>query len=77
MGKASKPAAARMVFEKPPINELVIATFFPPVPELRAEHVGLFWHTIRAEFPSSQQAPPLGDFAQLQSPEEGYGHSQK
>jgi hypothetical protein len=52
-------------FRNPPINELVIGVYFSRELEgLRAEHVGLFWSTIRAEFPTIQQqpviVPPLG-----------------
>ena len=45
-------------FRNPPINELVIGVYFTRELEaLRAEHVGLFWSTIRAEFPTIQQQP--------------------
>jgi uncharacterized protein (TIGR04255 family) len=48
-------------FESPPINELVIATYFnPPLFSLRSEHVGLFWSRIRSEFPVVEQQAPVG-----------------
>lgn len=48
-------------FENPPINELVISTYFnPPFLTLRNEHIGLFWSKIRDEFPTVQQQPPVG-----------------
>jgi uncharacterized protein (TIGR04255 family) len=48
-------------FNNPPINEVVVATYFnPPLSELRSEHVGLFWNQIRDDFPVVQQQPPLG-----------------
>ena len=48
-------------FEKPPINEVVIATFFnPPLFALRNEHVGLFWSKIRQQFPQAKQQQPVG-----------------
>lgn len=48
-------------FENPPINELVIATYFdPPLFTLRNEHVGLFWSRIRSEFPTVEQQAPVG-----------------
>lgn len=48
-------------FQYPPINELVIATYFnPPLFTLRSEHVGLFWSRIRDEFPTVEQQQPVG-----------------
>lgn len=48
-------------FKNPPINELVIGTYFnPPLFELHAEHVGLFWSRIRKEFPRISQQAPIG-----------------
>jgi uncharacterized protein (TIGR04255 family) len=48
-------------FESPPINELVIATYFnPPLFALRSEHIGLFWSRIRSEFPTVEQQAPVG-----------------
>lgn len=48
-------------FRSPPINEVVISTYFnPPLTDLRNEHIGLFWGTIRNEFPIVQQHPPVG-----------------
>ena len=48
-------------FENPPINELVIATYFnPPLFTLRSEHVGLFWSRIRDEFAAVEQQAPVG-----------------
>jgi uncharacterized protein (TIGR04255 family) len=45
-------------FRNPPINELVIGVYFTrDLHALRAEHVGLFWSSIRPEFPTTQQQP--------------------
>jgi uncharacterized protein (TIGR04255 family) len=45
-------------FRNPPINELVIGVYFTrDLQLLRAEHVGLFWSSIRSEFPTIQQQP--------------------
>jgi uncharacterized protein (TIGR04255 family) len=44
-------------FERPPINEVVFGVFFPPVPSLKAEAVGLYWTRIRDIFPSVMQQP--------------------
>ena len=47
-------------FSNPPINEVVLATYFnPPIADLRNEHVGLLWEKIRYDFPTVQQHPPL------------------
>jgi uncharacterized protein (TIGR04255 family) len=48
-------------FQNPPINELVIATYFnPPLFALRSEHVGLLWSKIRDDFPAVEQQAPVG-----------------
>ena len=57
----------RVRFEKPPINELVIATYFnPPLFRLRSEHMGLFWAKIREEFSLVEQQPPVGGAEMLE-----------
>lgn len=49
-----------MQFKAPPINEVSIGFWFAqPILALRSEHLGLFWATIRNDFPLAQQAPPL------------------
>jgi len=53
-----------MKFRKPPIDELIIGTYFDqPLRLLRNEHIGLFWSRIRNDFPTVQQRPPLGGMA--------------
>lgn len=52
-------------FEKPPINEVSIGMQFAPLPNLRSEHIGLFWNRVREAFPNSQQNLPLGPLAQV------------
>ena len=50
-----------VAFRNPPINEVVVSTYFnPPLLALRTEHVGLFWAAIRDEFPVARQQPPVG-----------------
>ncbi len=40
-----------VVFKNPPINEVVIATYFMRLcPAFRSEHVGLFWERIGSDF---------------------------
>lgn len=50
-------------FKNPPVNELIISTYFnPPIHGLRSEHIGLFWHSIKDQFPTvSQQIPSSRD----------------
>lgn len=52
-------------FERPPINEVAIGMQFAPLINLRSEHVGVFWNRLRADFPTAQQVPPLGNIAQI------------
>ena len=53
-------------FENPPINELVMATYFNPVQfAVRNEHVGVFWSKIRDEFPKVRQQQPVGNLTDL------------
>jgi uncharacterized protein (TIGR04255 family) len=54
----SPEAAMKMKFKNPPIRELVIGLYFDrEVREFRAEHIGLFWSSIREEFPTVSQQP--------------------
>ena len=55
-----KPHPMHPDFKNPPINEVVIATYFSsPLSGLRTEHIGLFWAQIKNEFPSALQRPPV------------------
>ena len=57
-------------FKTPPINELIISTFFnPPLANLRSEHIGLFWATIKKDFPIVSQQPPIAGGADIIGPE--------
>ncbi len=50
-------------FKNPPINELIISTYFnPPIHGLRNEHIGLFWHSVKDEFPTVSQQAPIPNF---------------
>ena len=54
-------ALQSIVFENPPINEVVISAYFnSPLSDLRSEHIGLFWEKIRNEYPVVRQQPPVG-----------------
>ena len=51
----------KVAFDNPPINEIVIATYFnPPLVDFRSQHIGLFWKRIRNEFPLVRQQVPVG-----------------
>jgi uncharacterized protein (TIGR04255 family) len=50
----------KIKLRNPPINELVIGTYFErDLPTFGLEHVGLFWSIIRHEFPVVSQNPVL------------------
>ncbi len=50
-----------IAFESPPINEVVVSTYFnPQLSDFRGEHVGLFWEKIREDYPVARQQPPVG-----------------
>lgn len=61
--KAKKPYKLHAA----PVEELVLACYFPHVMEFRAEHVGLFWAKQKSQFPKSQQVSPLFDFGEVQT----------
>jgi uncharacterized protein (TIGR04255 family) len=60
MAESASSGSARIKFENPPITELVLAIFHLPVLELRAEHIGIYWHGIRDRYPLCQQQVPVG-----------------
>ena len=50
-----------IAFENPPVNEVVVSTYFdPPLSDFRNEHIGLFWGIIKDEFPNVHQRIPVG-----------------
>ena len=62
-----------VTFKNPPINEVVIATYFDaPIADFRSEHVGLFWQKIRSDFPVVHQQPPTVSPLQI-APDIGAG----
>ncbi len=59
-----------ITFENPPINEVVLSTYFnPQLSEMRSEHIGLFWKRIKDEFPEVRQQPPVGIAPELNESE--------
>ena len=57
----------RVKFRKPPLDELVIGSYFPPIEQLQAQHIGLFWATIIDDMPTCQQQPPLAEIFQSEA----------
>lgn len=47
----------RTKFDNPPINELVVSLFHRPIPELKAQHIGIYWNRIRDKYPICNQQP--------------------
>ena len=46
-------------FANPPISAVALAVHFDPqLSDFRSEHIGLFWHQIREDFPEVQQRHP-------------------
>ncbi len=55
-----------ITFDNPPINEVVIATYFdPPLDALHSQHIGLFWEQVRDTFPNVQQRVPASIEAEV------------
>jgi uncharacterized protein (TIGR04255 family) len=46
-------------FQNPPINELIIGLYFDRPMLVRSEHIGMFWGSVRNQFPKIQQQPEL------------------
>src|SRR5262245_37109554 len=46
-------------FAKPPVVETVLDVGFAPLPGWRIPHFGLFWQSIRDEYPTFRDQPPL------------------
>lgn len=46
-------------WKRPPVIEVVLGVQFAPIPGLSNGHLGLFWHTMRNEYPRADDAPPV------------------
>jgi uncharacterized protein (TIGR04255 family) len=55
----TEPTTSLAEFRSPPIVETAIGVEFSPVTGWALPHFGLFWQTIRDEFPRSEVQPPL------------------
>jgi uncharacterized protein (TIGR04255 family) len=49
----------RRQFPRPPIIEVAMCIYFVPVNEVKAQHVGTYWESIREEYPDCQQQIPV------------------
>lgn len=57
-------------FDGPPLVEAVLALQFSPLPGLSAFHLGLFWASIRDQWPTSEEASSLGQTWEPRSAED-------
>lgn len=46
-------------FDRPPVVEVAIGVQFEPIKGFRQGHIGLFWHQIRADYPTALDQPRL------------------
>jgi len=46
-------------FNKPPVTETVLSVQFAPLKAFSIPHFGLFWRTVREDYPRSESQPPL------------------
>jgi len=51
--------ASNPTYAKPPMVETVIGVQFPEISGFRAAHFGLYWDTIRKDFPTATDQPRL------------------
>ena len=48
----------RIKFQFPPLNEVAIGVHFPPILELKSQHIGRYWESIRSDFSICEQQAP-------------------
>jgi uncharacterized protein (TIGR04255 family) len=53
------PARIRPSFKNPPIGEVVCGIQFRPLTQFQAPHYGIFWESIRKDFPKCRTVPAL------------------
>jgi uncharacterized protein (TIGR04255 family) len=51
-------------FAHPPVVETVLSVQFDPLVGFRAVHLGLLWSKYRAEYPRTEERPPLDPFTE-------------
>lgn len=52
-------------YEHPPLSETVFSLNFTPVEQLTNAHLGIFWNSIRNEFPEVRQLPVIDPSLEL------------
>jgi uncharacterized protein (TIGR04255 family) len=58
-------------YKNPPLNEVVFGITFNPLVKMKAAYIGLFWETIKKEFPKCEQAAIIGPIDEIVEPETG------
>jgi uncharacterized protein (TIGR04255 family) len=53
------PARSVPDFDDPPVTETLLDVAFSPLANWRIPHFGLFWKTIRDDYPYSEDQPPV------------------
>ncbi len=48
-------------YKKPPVVEVAISVYFKPIPDLKTAHFGRFWNLVSADYPKTEDRPPLID----------------
>jgi uncharacterized protein (TIGR04255 family) len=57
-----------ILFEKSPLDEVVIGVQFEPLPKFRASHLGLFWSRVRDKYPLTDDHAPIVHQVELPEP---------
>lgn len=61
----AKTVRTPVKFDRPPVVEVVCGVLFNDLPALRVPHIGLFWSGVRADFPNTEERPPLTPLIEL------------
>jgi uncharacterized protein (TIGR04255 family) len=71
-GAGQEASAERALpdFEDPPVVETALGVEFEPIPSWEMPHFGLYWSTIRPEFPIAEVQPPLSSQIESYGPPE-------
>jgi len=54
-------------FKRPPVIERVLGVHFAPIEKWGVPHYGLFWQSLRAEYPKFSVQPPIASVAETES----------
>jgi uncharacterized protein (TIGR04255 family) len=53
-------------YDRPPVVEVACGVLFNTPSPLRSAHIGLYWKTVRGDFPRIEEAPPLDPVIETQ-----------